>query len=586
MSSPSPAGVSRGRRRVTFEADAEPVKSKVTSVGFVRHTLAFDEGKTLSLDYSGLPCPRLVRHLTAALASRAGVGGGHLTIGTGRMYGSAIRAFVPFIAGRYPARVRSFDASDLTAADIDAFEEAQRSRLPSDSGTPYLRVGSVVRLLRVLAEGGQVALRTDLLARLDYVANGLKGHSTPRDAYSPAETSRLRDACRADVLAIIERLTVTGEQRLATGCEPVGRGWRVPENVMWHIDRHGPVRESELQKHQGRLKVGFRIADLNKLLYPTRADLVPFLLLLALESGLELEACKELRADCLGTATGGRVEIHYRKRRAGSYQWRSLWVHDAGMFSPGRLVRIVLRLTSRARAHSGSEWLWLSVHNPRVTRPTFTVGSSLFTSFVARHGLCADSGDPLSLQPVRLRKTYKAGRYLITQGQLPDFAGGSHTETVAGDHYGAIEACGRSTRRRSSGPCSKPSPSAGPARWSRPSRRRSWPPTRRWAVRCSVSHRRRSKRSWGGSRTSGCRAAGTSSIRPSGLRARPAPPRSGPAWGAPTPSSRPGSFLPCCRSWPTWSKRGPGWRPSPGPPPTARHTACSPNTSCPDSRRR
>lgn len=441
MRSPSPAGVTRGRRRVEFAGGIEPTgHDDVLEVGFLRHTLPCADGATLSLDYTDLPCPRLIRHLTAALASCAGVGGGHLTAGTVRCYGGAIRAFAPLVAARHPEEAERLHAGDISAADLDAFEEAERERFESDSTTPYFRVGSLVRLLRTVAAAGRVQLRPDLVARLDFVANGVKGHTTPRDAYSPLETTALRAACRADILRVVERLTVTAEERLALGEAPEGRGWRVAENVMWHIDRHGPMSLADLQERQSRIQVGFRMRDLHAALYPTRNDLAPFLLLLALESGIEIEACKDLLADCLGAVEGSRVEVRYRKRRAGSRQWRSTWVRDSGMYSPGRLIRMVLRLTQRARAHCGSDRLWLVIYRSRLYPAPMTSASGVFADFVKRHDLRGDDGGALALQPVRLRKTHKAGRYLATGGQLPDFAGGSHTTAVAGNHYGAIEA--------------------------------------------------------------------------------------------------------------------------------------------------
>ena len=413
---------------------------ELARTGFLCHTLVFDEGRTLSLDYTDLPCPRLVRHLSAALCSIVGVGGGHLTVGSGRAYGSAIRSFVPFIAARHPTAAAAFDARDLSAGDVDAYEEGLRQRFGSDSTSPYLLVGSVVRLLRALVRAGHVRLTPDLLARIDYVANGVKGRTTPRDAYSPGETARLRTACRAEVLAVVERITVTGPRTLAEGGEPSGAGWRVAENVLRHMAEHGPMSRAELASRQDRKSPVFRIEPLHTLLYPAARDLVPFLVLFALESGIEIEACKELQTDCLGTARGGRVEVRYRKRRAGTNQWRTEWVRDNGIFSPGRLVRLALRLTERGRSRGTSTDLWLANFRTGFHRPSFTVTSGLFEDLVARSGLVGDNGETFGLQPVRLRKTHRAGRYLATQGQLTDFAGQSHSRTVAGDHYGAIEA--------------------------------------------------------------------------------------------------------------------------------------------------
>jgi hypothetical protein len=410
----------------------------LASVGFLRHTLVFDEGRTLSLDFTGLPCPRLVRHLTGALSSLVGVGGGHLGVASGEAYGLVIRSFVAFIAARHPASVATFDARQLTAADVDAYEETLRERVRSDSTLPYGRVSALVRLLRVVDRGGTVRIQPALLSRLDFLANGPKGHTTPRNAYTPGETSRLREACRADILAVVERLTVTGPELLAKGQD--GGSWTAPENVLWHMAAHGPVSVAELFERHGRPAPAFGITPLRALLYPGTRDLIPFLLLFALESGIEIEACKELQVDCLANPSRGRVEIRYRKRRTGTHQWRSTSVRDNGIFSPGRLIRMVMRLTERARTHTPSTDLWLADFRTRFGRPPFTVSGGTFEKFVARHALLDDNGEAFALQPARLRKTHHAGRYLATQGQLRDFAGTGHSETVAGDHYGAIEA--------------------------------------------------------------------------------------------------------------------------------------------------
>jgi len=50
--------------------------------------------------------------------------------------------------------------------------------------------------------------------------------------------------------------------------------------------------------------------------YLTTDDIVPLLVLLLLETGLELECCKSLTLDCLRNASGGTVDIAYTKLRA------------------------------------------------------------------------------------------------------------------------------------------------------------------------------------------------------------------------------------------------------------------------------
>ena len=54
--------------------------------------------------------------------------------------------------------------------------------------------------------------------------------------------------------------------------------------------------------------------------------------------------------------------------------------------------------------------------------------------WIRRHGLLDDTGRPLNLVLLRLRKTHKAEWYEKTQGQLEQFAVG-HTVQVAATHY-------------------------------------------------------------------------------------------------------------------------------------------------------
>ena len=50
-------------------------------------------------------------------------------------------------------------------------------------------------------------------------------------------------------------------------------------------------------------------------------DLAAFLVLLSLETGMEMECLIRLKADCLRNPTKGYVEIEYHKRRARGSEW-------------------------------------------------------------------------------------------------------------------------------------------------------------------------------------------------------------------------------------------------------------------------
>lgn len=161
-------------------------------------------------------------------------------------------------------------------------------------------------------------------------------------------------------------------------------------------------------------------------------------MLLALETGLEIECCKELTVDCLQNPSGGTVEIAYLKRRARGAEHKRLRVRDGGATTPGGLIRHLIDLTAAARRHHPSENLWVyyrsgalcaGIRHPRETIDAWT----------GRHGIVDDDGRPFRLLLSRLRKTHKALWYLKTEGHMARFAVG-HTPEVAARHYADVPA--------------------------------------------------------------------------------------------------------------------------------------------------
>jgi hypothetical protein len=71
---------------------------------------------------------------------------------------------------------------------------------------------------------------------------------------------------------------------------------------------HARARRGRSTEHLGD--------ELNGRHHLTRDDVVPFLVQLALETGLEIECCKTLTVDCLQNASDRTVEIAFLKRRA------------------------------------------------------------------------------------------------------------------------------------------------------------------------------------------------------------------------------------------------------------------------------
>ena len=76
------------------------------------------------------------------------------------------------------------------------------------------------------------------------------------------------------------------------------------------------------------------LEELHGHLYLSGADIVPFLVLLSLETGIEIECCKALTVTCLKNPAAGTVEIDYCKRRARGAEWRRLRVRDGSSGTP------------------------------------------------------------------------------------------------------------------------------------------------------------------------------------------------------------------------------------------------------------
>ncbi|MCH2240293.1 MAG: hypothetical protein MK060_20705, partial [Blastomonas sp.] len=112
-----------------------------------------------------------------------------------------------------------------------------------------------------------------------------------------------------------------------------------------------------------RWKRGLWNADFSMTLhsahYLTSVDIVPLLVLLSLETGLELECCKTLTVDCLRNASGGTVEIAYTKLRAHGAEHKTIRVRDGASSTPGGLIRRIIALSASARAHNSSDCLWV-----------------------------------------------------------------------------------------------------------------------------------------------------------------------------------------------------------------------------------
>ena len=252
----------------------------------------------------------------------------------------------------------------LRVEHIDGFE----SWLEAQGVTTIHRhtiLAKAIIALRTVDASRPGALDEKLRQRLRYTSARPLGRSTPRDAYSGYVAKQLRDAARADIQAITRRLKSTAPIEHQT--TPMLRGYleaacRDTERRARSAHRMRRFVVSIVRFHLLGLDAGTPIRDLHARRYLLAEDVIPFVVLLSLETGLEPECIKALRADCLRNPASGTVEIEYCKRRARGSEWKRLRVRDGASSTPGGIIRTLIELTAAARKHKPSESLWLYFH--------------------------------------------------------------------------------------------------------------------------------------------------------------------------------------------------------------------------------
>jgi hypothetical protein len=397
-------------------------------------------GREHLVDLSGWPCPALVGPLAVALRECA-TGNRCSSWSSYRPTVAAAGGFVAHVATVEQHRAATFGFGDLRAGHVDGFEESLVSRWGQEHLAPNQVMARVVRVLRLAGGYHRGGCDPDFLGRIRFATRQARVGTHPAlDAYPTPVFEAIRNAATADVREISRRIA-RGEQLAAAGQDPDVAGWDRLENVLWRIDRHGPLVMADRRGHQSAVRALGGVEALNRWLYLSARDVVPLLVLLVCLTGLEPECAKGLRVDCLVNPAGGFVSIRYVKRRAGAQAAKTLRVADGGaLHHPGALIRLIGRLTRRARQRAGTDALW--VHACRGVHPTFAGLNHTHqhvAGWLARHGLegrlaaCGPAGMDLR----RLRKSYKSQQYLKAAGVLADFTQG-HSTQVAARHYAGI----------------------------------------------------------------------------------------------------------------------------------------------------
>lgn len=341
------------------------------------------------------------------------------------------------------AGVRIDGLDGMTADLIDSYENWLRHNGKSEQ---HLRrvLSHLISLMRLAVEMYPGRFPPDMEHRLSWLGSGEFIHSRPRDAYSSGIAAALRSAARKQITEAAARILLGDTMpapRPDIAANPKLSGFYA--DVLLALARDGKLstRVPPLRLLKSGLQNSgsppLSSTTLHGAIYLTRLDFIAFLVSLSLDTGIEIECLRSLKADCLRNPTRGYVEVEYRKRRARGAEWKHLRIRDGASSTPGAIIRQAISLTARARRYLGTDALWAYWDGYKLLEGRNSRGS--VEAFVTHHALTDHEGCPLKLELSRLRKTHKAERYLQTHGQLADFAIG-HSIPVAANHYADIPA--------------------------------------------------------------------------------------------------------------------------------------------------
>ena len=430
-----------GRRALFPETLPDPQEEVAAAIASLRFPITLAD-RTMTIDLTMLGGRRaLARTLAGALWRACQVGGPAGSISTAAAYANALKMFWRYLDAVRPHVAR---LSDVRAACIDGFD-AWMEESGLHPNHRLHRMSKVLNLLRLAEAAEPRQLAPDASRRLMYTSDRPGVRAQPRDAYGDDVAAALRSAARADLSAITHRfaeaerdLTIEEDARSKALAAAHQQAMAVidADGVIGH--RHPLFKRLYTLRRESSLPNDRLIHDLHGCRHLIAADLVPLIVLISLETGLEIEAIKGLRAAGLKNASGGYLEIEYCKLRARGAEWKRLRVRDGGSSTPGGLIRKVLHWTEAARRQLGADSLWAHFAWGRLT-PRVLSMKEVIASWIGRHGILDEQGRPLRLNLTRLRKTHKAAWYRRTGGQLDRFAVG-HSIAVAANHYADIPA--------------------------------------------------------------------------------------------------------------------------------------------------
>lgn len=418
---------------VTFGA-LKPEERKPSNLVGLRFTIDAQIRGQVEIDFSQVRPRAVAVALASAIFTLASFPGPWRSAGTIKANARHLKRFCAFLEGEQFAG----PITDLTGSHVARYE----SQIASKPGQTNSRqsLACLIVALRELSDRHGCAFSEELEERTRYITTVLPARSDrPRDAYSDYVADQLRRAAAADIKQMSR-----GDREYSFDAFD-SRELKLIELVRSNIRSRGFIRYDDEVYREYFWRVFNRGGDSQRLLnnfhrevFLSSEEIVPFLVFISTQSGLEVECCKWLRADCLEVIRPGYARLKYWKGRARGSEAKSIIVRDGGLATVGGAIRALLTLTEHARAHLRSEYAICYFNQGRILEGYRQAAPSV-SAWVSRHGIKDDDGGVLHLQLSRLRKTYKSERYRHAGGELAVFVQG-HTKDVAVNNYAEIPA--------------------------------------------------------------------------------------------------------------------------------------------------
>ncbi|MFE0778851.1 hypothetical protein [Streptomyces sp. NPDC058861] len=427
-----------------------------------------EDGRRASYDFSKLPCPGLHEDLAAAWGRRIGASGGLRTRGAAD---SAWSTFVRLIRWLGELRRPPVTLDGLTVAHLRRFDQHRRMTIAD-----FLVPSEMVQIRELLKEVQPASLLREevreYLGQAGHLYGRWKAIKTRPEVpgYSDREFAAIMSAARADVVAIRQRLRVSGRliEQFESAPDALSDSDRRHAADLARMLRTGEVPAPKRERVKGSTVPDLaRQRDLAGEVFLTTQDILPLLVLGVGLSGRNSETLKELAADHR-VLQGRAVAVNLLKRRRGKARSRETIHWETGsessqLHTPGGWFLLLHDLAATSRDFSRSERVWSiwtgdtaggpddfraarAIAKGHIDPFAIRLGRQLkISQWVAKHGLTADvpaekegeveaKAEPLKLTMGRLKKTVEVRTTRAVGGHLPS-ASRTNTPDVSFLHY-------------------------------------------------------------------------------------------------------------------------------------------------------